>query len=240
MYRLCWTVDPLASIYVVHSHIDKYMMQLLEKTESSHYIGILGINGSANPKYLIAPDYKKGRPVDKPPHWTIVLNYLISKWKFVPIAACETDDAIALCANHLDNALVVSADKDLLQIAGKHFIMGVQRKGETIREDKFKTVTVDEATFNYYKQLLMGDAVDNVKGLHGIGEKTATKLLEGKSLEEMKQIVEEQYAKYHDNWKEVLEVTKALILINPFNAVNAGFICPEPILHNYKNITYDY
>jgi DNA polymerase-1 len=241
MYRLCWTVDPTSTIYTVHSHIDKYVTELLDKTGCSHYIGILGINGSANPKYVIAPDYKRGRPTEKPPHWTLVLNYLITKWKFVPIAACETDDAIALCAYHLKDTIVVSADKDLLQIHGKHFIMGVKRKGVVVREDKITTISKEEAELNYYKQLLSGDDVDNVKGIPGIGEKTALKLLKDKTSKEMNQIVIDKYIEiYKDQAADILNVTTALIMINPFNAVKEGWICPIPVEYNLTKETYEY
>lgn len=233
MYRLCWTVDPDTSLTYVKTHVDNYMKQLLDKVECSEYIGILGIHGSNNVKYLVAPDYKRGRPTEKPPHWNLVMNYLITKWGFTCVSGCETDDAIAYCAAHLKDYIVVSADKDLLQIPGKHFVMGVLRKGKVIREDKKITVTAEEGYKKYLCQLLSGDSVDNVKGVPGIGPKTALKIVE-----ESENIIETIDQKYQEafgiNWQTELTINSILLKIDSDYARAVGFVLPAPVF--YKNI----
>ena len=231
LYRICFTVDPEAELYVVKSHCDKYIESLFQRVGNTHYIGIIGIHGSNNPKYIVAPDYKRGRPTDKPPHWNTVMNYLMSKYGFVAISGCETDDAVALCASEIENSIVVSSDKDLLQIEGEHFVMGVMRKGKIVREDKRITVTYEDSIRNYYTQMLTGDVVDNVTAIYGIGPKKAEKLLKDCKIQpEMAVVVLDQYRKaFGPNWEEKYMMNAVLLQVNPKYADNAGFVVPEPI-----------
>jgi len=64
----------------------------------------------------------------------------------------------------------VSIDKDLKQVPGWYFNPDKPENGME---------WIDEWTghFNFYKQLLTGDKVDNIPGIRGIGPKKAEKLL---------------------------------------------------------------
>lgn len=239
LYRICYTVDPEAELYVVKSHCDKYIESLLERVGCTHYIGIIGIHGSNNLKYAIFPEYKKGRPTEKPPHWNIVVNYLVSRYGFVPISGCETDDAVALCAEGLNNTIIVSSDKDLLQIKGDHFVMGVMRKGKVVREDKKISISFDEAIKNFYIQMLTGDVVDNVTAIYGIGPSRAAKLLKDKTKTEMHDIVREQYKKAFGENSETMWVRNSLLLsVAPGYAHQAGFEIPNPIEYKIESNPY--
>jgi 5'-3' exonuclease len=87
---------------------------------------------------------------------------------------CEADDMIRVWSLELYKAgkdyCVVSVDKDLDCIAGKHLN---PRKGELYKVDQ------EWADYFYWKQLLMGDSVDNIPGLPGIGPKKAEAILAG-------------------------------------------------------------
>ncbi len=93
----------------------------------------------------------------------------------------EADDVIAAYACHVRDAggdvVIVSSDKDLMQLVGPHVSMLDTMKNQLIGHDqvveKFgvgpgKVVDV---------QALCGDAVDNVPGAPGIGVKTASALI---------------------------------------------------------------
>jgi DNA polymerase I len=234
MYRICYTVDPLADLRVVKNHVNTYLRSLLDRAKCSHYIGILGIHGGNNVKYNIFPEYKRGRPTEKPPHWNVVMNYMISEWGFVPISGCETDDAIAYCSlmrQTGEDCVVISSDKDLLQIPGRHFVMGVMRKGKIVREDKTIFINLTAAERQFYTQMLTGDIVDNVKTIHGIGPKTAEKLLKNCNDHlEMRIIVAKEYEKaFGDEWKAKYAVAETLLRVNPEYARLVGFERPKPI-----------
>lgn len=241
MYRICFTVDPDAELYVVKNHCNQYMKSLLDRVGCSHYIAILGIHGSNNTKYNIFPEYKRGRPTDKPPHWNVVMNYLISEWGFTCISGCEVDDAVRYCYEQTpagEQAIIVSADKDLLQIPGNHFVMGVMRKGKIVREDKTIQISHLEGERKFYQMMLTGDMTDNVKGIYGIGPKKAEKILESTSNPaEMRFVTIAQYMKAYESeieWMTQFAINETLLRVNGQYAREVGFERPEPVF--YKDI----
>jgi hypothetical protein len=119
--------------------------------------------------------------------------------------------------------VIASRDKDLDTVPGWHFKWwlkgGKDRAGNLVPEDLRQIekgeaywVTFIEACRNFYKQLLLGDTSDNIKGLYNIGVKSAwyTQLNDiGKNVEmaefedfedaemEMYEHVAEKYEKYY-------------------------------------------
>lgn len=104
--------------------------------------------------------------------------------KAIEIENFEADDIIGTftqMANEKNlDALIVSSDKDLLQLITDHVKVKLLKTHDYIMMDK-------EEFFNTYGlppirmidlKALMGDASDNIPGVHGIGEKTAIKLLQ--------------------------------------------------------------
>ena len=117
--------------------------------------------------------YKGNRKAtEKPIHFQTLRDWLISQYDATVTEGYEADDAIAIMANYIgyDNVVVISIDKDFEQLPTTIF-----------NPSKWEWKTVDPwaATKNFYKQILTGDRVDNIIGLHGIGPVKAEKLLEG-------------------------------------------------------------
>lgn len=99
----------------------------------------------------------------------------------------EADDILGTIAVNCEKAgmevTVVSGDRDLLQLATDHILIRIPktRMGKTMIED-YHTAQVVEKYQLLPKQIidlkaLMGDASDNIPGIPGVGEKTATKIL---------------------------------------------------------------
>ena len=97
----------------------------------------------------------------------------------------EADDIIGTLAKSAEekgmNALIVTGDKDLLQLVTDRVTLLLTRKGVTEGERYDR-----EAVWQKYQLTpeqivdlkgLMGDASDNIPGIPGVGEKTALKLL---------------------------------------------------------------
>jgi hypothetical protein len=84
----------------------------------------------------------------------------------------EADDAlgIALTDNNRNNVdcVLVSIDKDLLQVPGLHY---------NFVKKEFTRVSPYDGLRFFYKQCLIGDKADNIKGVEGIGEVKAERLL---------------------------------------------------------------
>lgn len=103
--------------------------------------------------------------------------------KCLEIDNYEADDIIGTFAKKIestsDNALIVSSDKDLLQLISDKVKVKLLKTHDYIMMDQeeFKnTYGVDPIRMIDLKAL-MGDTSDNIPGVHGIGEKTAIKLL---------------------------------------------------------------
>src|SRR5256884_3844358 len=104
----------------------------------------------------------------------------------IEASGCEADDVLAtLVARALARpdleVVIVTGDKDLLQLVGPRVrVLSVSgRTGEPVLYDEAK---VRERWGVEPGQIadvlaLMGDAIDNIKGVHGVGEKTAVKLI---------------------------------------------------------------
>src|ERR671934_1912253 len=102
------------------------------------------------------------------------------------VSGYEADDTLATVVEHalqMDDLdiVIVTGDKDLLQLVGPRVrvLSVLGRTGERIVYDEAK---VRERWGVSPAQIvdvlaLMGDSIDNIPGVHGVGEKTAVKLV---------------------------------------------------------------
>jgi len=125
------------------------------------------LSGESNFRYDIYPEYKANRKQEKPKWLQECREFLVTEWGAKIKEGYEADDAIGIAA--MADTIIASDDKDLLQIAGKHY---------NIRTQKMLTISPDEAKWMFYFQLLVGDAADNIKGCKGIGKVKANRALE--------------------------------------------------------------
>lgn len=101
-------------------------------------------------------------------------------------AGFEADDLIGTIAKKaekkLDNIVIVTGDRDILQLVSKKTkvflpIRGLSEGKEVGEEGVVEMLGVKPNQVDEYKSLV-GDPSDNYKGVPGIGPKTATKLLD--------------------------------------------------------------
>lgn len=135
------------------------------------------LTGQGNFRHEISPVYKATRPKEKPITLSLSKQYMVDKYNAVVTEGQEADDAIAIEANKLgyDDVIIVSVDKDFKQLP---CLLYNYRTGVWIKIDELGS------KYNFWKQVLMGDRVDNIKGVEGIGVKTAEKILKGLATEE--------------------------------------------------------
>ena len=114
--------------------------------------------------------YKGNRKdVKKPKHLPLLREYLQTAWGASVSDGQEADDDIAIRATELgEESIIVSIDKDFMQVPGWHY--------NFVKKVK-KHVTPEDGLRFFYKQILMGDSADNIKGIFRVGEKKATKML---------------------------------------------------------------
>jgi 5'-3' exonuclease len=127
-------------------------------------------------RYGVDPEYKanrKGKSSCKPPIFYAMKEYLVQRYGFWAVKELEADDLVSYYS-YSDNrsTIVCSPDKDVLfQCIGMHYNY---QKGE------FWHTTPEGANKFLWKQVLMGDSTDNIKGLPGVGEKTSDNWLKNR------------------------------------------------------------
>jgi hypothetical protein len=149
--------------------------------------------------------YKGGRP-DKPIHLPEIREFLIRKHGAIVCDNHEADDAIGIYAYANVGCTIASVDKDLRMLAGKHYHLD---------KKDFTEVTELDGIRSFYKQMLVGDRVDNIIGVDKIGTKTAEKLIDKLYGEaEMDRVVKEKYKEFFkDNWHQMYRANKDLLWI---------------------------
>lgn len=154
-----------------------------------------------NPKYMMVAfdigktfrhekykDYKGGRretPEDLKVQFPIAKKILTAMGiKYLECEGFEADDIIGTISSWCDKdpeyeALIVSSDKDLLQLISDETVVKLLKPKDYIMMDE--ATFIQTYGFEPIKMIdlkaLMGDASDNIPGVKGIGEKTAIKLL---------------------------------------------------------------
>jgi len=195
---------------IAKARMREFLEDLLLFNGFEDYTGY--ISGKQNFRTEIAKTapYKGNRKAPKPKHYDALREYLLKDWEFELVEGQEADDAIGIKAYELDpeEFSICTIDKDLDMIRGNHY---------NFVKDLFYDVTEEEALFNFYKQILTGDRVDNIIGLKGIGDVKAKRILEEcKSEKEMYLAVLEAY---EGNEERVLENAQLLWIRREVNQV---------------------
>lgn len=103
--------------------------------------------------------------------------------KIVELEGYEADDILGtlshLCAQNGDDCVILSGDRDSLQLVNQHVTVRLATTKETLifTPKKFREVYALEPLQLIDLKALMGDSSDNISGVAGVGEKTATALV---------------------------------------------------------------
>jgi 5'-3' exonuclease len=150
--------------------IDQLLTRILETTGATGYE--LFITGDNNFRYKVDPLYKANRKGKPDPIYRADANtYLVTEYGASVTDGYEADDAMGIRASQLeiDNRMICSIDKDLMQIEGHHF---------NWRKREFTEVSILDGTRLLYRQLLTGDTADNVPPVGGIGAVKSKRLID--------------------------------------------------------------
>lgn len=129
--------------------------RIIQDVNATSHLIFLG--GSSNFRYDIYPGYKAQRVGKaKPTYLENVREYLVKEWNAIIADGQEADDLLGI--NQSENTVCCSIDKDLLQIPGMHY---------NFVKNEFYTINKYNGLVNFYKQLIVGDATDNIPGYDG-------------------------------------------------------------------------
>jgi len=146
---------------------DLLMFDLVDTDD--HELFLTGKTNFRNEVAVTVPYKGNRKDVKKPKHLPLLREYLQTAWGASVSDGQEADDDIAIRATELgEESIIVSIDKDFMQVPGWHY--------NFVKKVK-KHVTPEDGLRFFYKQILMGDSADNIKGIFRVGEKKATKML---------------------------------------------------------------
>lgn len=177
---------------------------IISATKADSFIVFLSDSLKNNYRFKLDPAYKANRlNQPKPKHYAAIQSFLKERWSAEVTVEEEADDALGIAQYrshkyslllsppivHYDfsipHSVICSIDKDLLQIPGKHY--------NFVKKEWF-TQDLIGGLRHFYSQLLIGDIVDNIDGIKGIGKITAGRLLNPCQTEtELFQKVQYQY-----------------------------------------------
>ena len=195
VYRIGFASED-SSEAIAKARMREFLEDLLLFNGFEDYTGYISGKNNFRTEIAKTATYKGNRKAPKPKHYDALREYLLKDWEFTLVEGQEADDAIGIKAYELDpeEFSICTIDKDLDMIRGNHY---------NFVKDLFYDVTEEEALFNFYKQILTGDRVDNIIGLKGIGDVKAKRILEEcKDEKEMYLAVLEAY---EGNEERVLE-----------------------------------
>lgn len=164
----------------------KMLAKMRQKLEPTHLI-VVWDGGLSQARMTALPEYKAHRPempADLRPQLDEIVRYLSAAR--VPQYCgdgIEADDYIGCLARRAAAAgwrvVIASADKDFMQlVSGEIGLLNPNDKTESIwGREQVKTKTGVEPGQVADWLALMGDAVDNIPGVPGVGPKTAADLL---------------------------------------------------------------
>jgi 5'-3' exonuclease len=158
---------------------DEQFMSIVNKLEDMYPVErVITFSGSkGNFRKLITPVYKANRKVENiPPLLNEMHQFVKDEYDSVWGYGIETDDIVARYWYELsnevgrDNVMIVSIDKDYRQFPC--LIYNYFYKHKVVLD-----ISEDEALYNFYEQMIIGDTADNVNYFKGKGKKFAEKYL---------------------------------------------------------------
>ncbi|MHB1108635.1 MAG: 5'-3' exonuclease, partial [Lutibacter sp.] len=160
------------------------------KREKPDHLAVAFDNGGSHLRSEAFPEYKKNR-LETPEAIRIAVPYIhkILEAMHIPIVekeGFEADDLIGTLAKQAEKegfkTYMVTPDKDFAQLVSENIFMykpsrmgnGIEIWGIPEVQEKFE-VEHPEQVIDLLG--MMGDAIDNIPGLPGVGEKTAKKFI---------------------------------------------------------------
>lgn len=203
------------SLSDVLKRVDLYLIRLFQFSGNQEYIGYLGASRK-NYRNDLKKDYKDNRDtMVRPNLHKEIKDYLIEEYSFNLVKGIESDDAVGITSTAIKDCTIISTDKDLLQLPGKHINckkvggfenITVEYPG-IIEFNQSKNKIFATGLYLIFAQTLKGDVADGYGGLKGWGEKKTYNLLKDCNPENLLNTVLNEYRNvYGDDAKEKFRI----------------------------------
>jgi len=206
------------------------LLKLLREEKPDHLVVVIDVSGDQESfRSELDPEYKANRE-EAPDDFGGQVDRCLEVLEVLDIPVLgepvvEADDVIASLVKRIRrdhpemDIRIISRDKDLTQLIDEKVELFDAHKGQTvIPDDVFKTPDMGVTPAMVGDILaLMGDTSDNIKGVEGIGPKTAVKLImEFGSIEGIYEHIDQIKGKRKENLlanREVLKLGRQLVTL---------------------------
>lgn len=167
-----------ADIEPAKAHFDSRVNKLQEDLDADRIV--VALSEYTDPwRKRVMPSYKASRAGQRKPLCYMPLRKWIAETReSFAKPGLEGDDILGILATGKKikgEKIVVSSDKDMLQIPGLHLKLNRMKPGPVA--DSVFTVTEVQGDYMHMLQSLTGDPTDGYPGVPGIGPKKAEKIL---------------------------------------------------------------
>ncbi len=224
---------PLRNKEIETSAIFGFINSLLDilNKEKPQYLAVCFDKGGSVERSEIYPEYKSNRP-ETPEGITVAVPYIYKILDALNIQVIEkhgfeADDIIGTLAKKAElegfKTFMVTSDKDYAQLVSENTVMYKPARSGGISEIWDVDTVKEKFGIDHPKQVIdflgmMGDSVDNIPGLPGVGPKTAMKFIQTYgSIENLFQNLNQLKGKQKENISENQELgllSKKLATIN--------------------------
>ena len=220
VYRVGFACDEepeKVAIQTMANYISEIISDLSEYY-TEHKLYLTGSSNFRN-EVAVSQPYKGSRPARKPVHKDLLREYMLDTWKAELSDNMEADDCIAIKSTELEHkSIICSLDKDFLQIPTKMY---------DYTKKIMKEVDERSATEWLYRQALMGDRVDNIAGVHGVGPKKAEKALADWETE--RELYERCLKLYEENELDADRLYESLQLLYLLRSTDDKYRIPDEV-----------
>lgn len=241
LFRTYHGMPPLKNQAGLHTNAVRGTLNALNKLMRNYqptHMAVLFDTKEPTFRHELSQDYKAHRPpMDTELSEQIPYIHDLIKALGIPLViqpGAEADDLIGTLAQMAQkeghHVLISSGDKDMAQLVNEHVIL----------EDSFKNKKLDvqgvidkfgirpDQMIDYLT--LMGDASDGIKGIPGIGQKTAAKLLQNYGdIAGILANVDTIKGRAGKNLKEYADTI-------PLNHQLASIVCDLPLIHHWQDL----
>lgn len=166
------------------------MFKIMEEEKPTHIAVAFDVHEKTfrHKMYEAYKGTRKGMPEELKSQVPLIKNLLLAMQ--IPVVECpgyEADDIIGTLSKRAEESgmevSVLSGDRDLLQLATEHVLIKIPKTkgGQTTVENYHTQEVIDLYGVTPLEFIdmkgLMGDPSDNIPGVPGIGEKTASKII---------------------------------------------------------------
>lgn len=168
-------IDEVVRPEKAKAEVDKFLTDLMEKLKGNRLYLILS-DRTANFRLQLDQTYKGQRTKPKPTLWETLRTYIEEGDHGYPVKwypRLEGDDVLGMMATHPKagkDCIVVSIDKDMRTVPSRLYLFHKPDDG-VLHIDNY------DAQRYHILQTLMGDTVDNYKGIPGVGVKKAEAIM---------------------------------------------------------------